>query len=109
MHSILLQYFTLLLVSSAKEVTFSSLFVCLSVCLSVSDFAQNLRTDLHEILSVGWQRASEQMVKFCCRSGSQIRIRIQIRIWIRIRIRIRIATLVRRALAEVYSVPVLLV
>jgi len=33
----------LLLITSAKEkVMFSSLFVCLSVCLSVSNFAQKL-------------------------------------------------------------------
>jgi len=45
--------------------------------------------------------ANEQMIKFWCWSGSQILIRI--------RIRIRIATLVRRALAEECTVPVLLV
>jgi len=44
-----------LLLTFAKEVMFSSLFVCLSVCLTVSNFAQNLRTDLHEIFRKGWQ------------------------------------------------------
>ena len=42
---------------------------------------------------------NEQMVKLRWRFGSRIRIRI----------RIRIATLIRRALAEVCTVPVLLV
>jgi len=60
---------------------------------------------LHEIFREGWQWANEQMVKFWWRSGSQIRIRF--RIWIGIRI--RTATLVRRALVEVCTVPVLLV
>ena len=32
----------LIVITSAKEVMFSSLFVCLSVCLSVSNFAQKL-------------------------------------------------------------------
>jgi len=72
---------------------------CLSVCLSVSNLRKNFRTDLHEIFMEGWQWAIEQMIKFWWRSGS--------RIWIRIRI--RIATLVRRVLAEVCTVPVLLV
>jgi len=56
---------------------------------------------LHEIFREGWQWASEQMIKFWWRSESGINIRI--------RIRIRIATLVRRTLAEVCTVPVLLV
>jgi len=61
-----------------------------------SNFAQNFRTDLREIFREGWQWASEQLIKFWWRSGSGIRIRI--------------ATLqVRRALAEVSTVPVLLV
>jgi len=30
------------IITSAKEVMFSSLFVCLSVCLSVSNFARKL-------------------------------------------------------------------
>ena len=57
--------------------------------------------DLHEIFREGWQWASQQMVKFWWRSGSRIGIRIQIRI--------HIAMLVRCALVEVCTVPVLLV
>ena len=48
--------------------------------------------DLHKIFTEGWQLANEQMVKFWWQSGSQIRI----------------ATLVKRALAEVCTVPVFL-
>jgi len=78
---------------------------CLSLCLSVSNFAQKLQTDLHEIFREGWQWASEQMIKFWwwSRSWIGIRIRIWICIWV------RIVTLVRRGLAEVCTVPVLLV
>ena len=79
-------------IASAKEVMFSSLFVC----LFVSNFVQKL-PDLHEIFREGWQWASELRIKFWCRSRSWIRIRI------------RIATLVRCALADVCAVPVLLV
>jgi len=43
---------------------------CLSVYLSVSNFAQNFRTDWHEIRREGWQWADEQMIKFWWRSGS---------------------------------------
>ena len=68
---------------------------CFSVCLSVSNFVQKLLTDLHEIFREGWQWASEQMIKFWWRSRSQIPI------WI--------TALVRRALVEVCTVPVLLV
>jgi len=51
-----------------------------------------------------WQWAIEQhTIKFWWRSGSRIRIRIFIRIGI------RIATLVRRTLAEVCTISVLLV
>jgi len=74
------------------------LFVCLSVCVSVCQLAtlrKDFRMDLHEIFREGWQWANEQIVKFWWRSGSGIRIRI--------------ATLIRRALAEVCTVPVLLV
>jgi len=39
---------------------FSSLFVC----LSVSNFAQKIRTDLHEIFRKGSQWANEQVIKF---------------------------------------------
>jgi len=49
-------YFTAV-ITFAKEVMFSSLFVC----LSVSNFAEkNFRTDLHEIFREGWQLADEQ-------------------------------------------------
>jgi len=60
---------------------------------------KNFQTDLHEIYREGWQWANEQKGKFWRRFGSVIRIRI----------RIRISTLVGRALAEVCTVPVLLV
>jgi len=70
-----------------KEVMFSSLFVCLLATLN-----KNFRMDLHKIFKEGWQLANKQMVKFWWRSESQIRI----------------ATLVKRALAEVCTVPVLL-
>jgi len=49
--------------------------------------------DMYEIFREGWQWANEQMIKF----------------WWRSRSRIQIATLVRHALAEVCTVPVLLV
>jgi len=76
---------------------FSSLFVC----LFVSSFAQNFGTDLHDIFTEGWEWANEQIIKFWWRSGSGIQIGL--------RIRIRFATLVRRILTEVCTVPVLLV
>jgi len=102
---------------SAKEVMFSSLFVCLSVCLSVCPLAtlrKNFRKDLHEICREGWQWASEQMIKFWWRSRTDSKERkapftffadspdsgTDIA---------NIAALVRRALAEVCTVPVLLV
>jgi len=78
---------------------FLSWFVGLFVCLLVSNFAQKLRTDSHEIFREGWQWTNKQTAKFWWRSGLRIRIRI----------RIRIATLIKRALAEVCTVPVLLV
>ena len=62
--------------------------VCLFVCL-VATLRKNFATDLQGRLAI------EQMIKVWWRSES--------------RIRIRIATLVRRALAEVCTVPVLLV
>jgi len=64
---------------------------CSFVCL-LATFRKNFQTDLHEIFRECWQWANEQMVKFWWRSGS----------------RIRITLLVRRALAEVCTVPVLL-
>jgi len=72
----------------------SSLFVCLFVCLWAT-LHKNFWTDLHKIFREGWQWASEQMIKFWWRSRSQIRIRV--------------TTLVRRTLAEVCTVAVLLV
>jgi len=74
------------------------LFVCLSVCL-LAALRKKFRMDLHDIFNEGWQWAIEQTIKFWWRSGSRIRLRI----------RIRIATLVRRALAEICTVSVLLV
>ena len=71
---------------------------CLSVCL-LATLRKNFRTDLHEIFREGCQWTSDQTIKFWLRSESRIRIRIQI----------RIATLVRRALAEVCVVPLLVV
>jgi len=65
---------------------------CLFVCL-LATLRKSFWTDLYEIFREGWQWASEQMVRFWWRSGS----------------RTRIATLVRRALAEVCTVPVFLV
>jgi len=71
------------------------LFVCLQLCAKTSE-----RICMKFSGKFG-NRASEQMTKFCRRSGSRIRIQI----WIRI----CIETLVRRALTEVCTVPVLLV
>jgi len=53
---------------------FSALFVCLFVCL-LATLHKNFRTDLHEIFRVGWQLASEHMIKSWCRSGSRKRRR----------------------------------
>ena len=74
-----------------------TLFVCLFVCL-LATLRKNYQTDLHEIFKKSWQWANEQTVTFWLRSESRIRI------WIRI----RIATLVKRAMAEACTVPVLL-
>jgi len=83
----------ILSITSAKEVMFSSLVVC----LSVSNFAQkNFEMDLHEIFREDKQWLSEQMIKFWWRSGSKICIRILI------------ATLVRCTLVEPCTVSVLL-
>ena len=92
-------FFTHDVVTSGKD------YVIVVVCLFICSLRKNFRTDLHEIFREGWQWENEQMITFRWRSGSQIRIRIQVRI----RIRIRIATLVRHALAEVCTVPVLFV
>ena len=43
-----------ILFTSAKEVMFSSLFVCLSVCL-LATLRRNFATDLHEIFTEGRQ------------------------------------------------------
>jgi len=67
--------------------------VCLSVCLFVSNFAQKLRNGFAWNFQWRLERASEQMIKFWWRSGSGINI----------------MTLLRRALVEVCTVPVLLV
>ena len=75
------------------------LFVCLFVFLLSATLRQNFRMDLRVIFREGWQWANEEMIKFWWRYGS--------RIWIRIRT--WIATLVRRALAEVCTISVLLV
>jgi len=56
---------------------------------------KNFWTDLHEIFREGCQWANEQMINFWWQSG----------LWIQI----RTTTLVRRALAEVCTLPVLLV
>jgi len=73
-------------------------YVIVVVCLFVfllATLRKNFRTDLHEIFREGWQWTNEQMTKVWWRSGSRIRIRIE--------------TLLRRALAEVCTVPVLVV
>jgi len=54
---------------SAKEVMFSSLFVCLSVCL-LPTLCKNFQTDLREIFKEGWQWANEQIVTFWWQSAS---------------------------------------
>jgi len=69
------------------------------VCLFVSNFAQKLPNGFPWNFQEDWQWANEQMIKYWWQSGSGIRIRT----------RICIVTLVRRALAEVCTVPVLLV
>jgi len=56
---------------------------------------KNLQTNLREIFREGWKWANEHMIKFLWQSGSWIQICI--------------TTLLRHALVEVCSVPVLLV
>jgi len=53
------------LITSAKEVMFSSLFVCVSVWL-LACMRRSFRTDLHGIFSKDedWQWSNEQMIKF---------------------------------------------
>jgi len=70
---------------------------CLSVCL-LATLRKNFRTDLHGLFTEVWQWASQETTKLWWRSGSRILIRISI----------RSATVVRRALAEVCTVQVLL-
>ena len=70
---------------------------CLSVC-PLATLRKNLQTDLREIFREDWQRVNEQMVKFRCLSRTDSPDGVT-----------DIATLVRRALAEVCTVPVLLV
>jgi len=96
-------------------------YVIVVVCLFVSLLAtllENFGNDLHVIFREDWQWASEQMIKFQWRSGSASGYRnvFRIRHYWKIRkvvnglILIRqMAALVRRALAEVCTVPVLLV
>ena len=69
------------------------MFVCL-----LANLRKNFQTDLHEIFREGWQWANKQMVKFRRRSLTDLPDGTT-----------DIATLVRRALAEVCTVPVLLV
>jgi len=71
----------------------NSQFVCLLATLR-----KNFGTDLHEIFREGWSWAIEQMTTFSCRSRTDSPDD-----------GIDITTLVRRALAEVCTVPVLLV
>jgi len=93
--------------------------VCLFVCL-LATLRKNVQTDLHEIFREGWQLAIEQIIEFWWRSGSPSGYRdcfpyssvlgdrkvINGHSFILIR---QMAALVRRALAEVCTVPVLLV
>jgi len=70
--------------------------ICFRCCWFVHLLAtlrNNFQAYLLEIFREGWQWADEQMIKFWWQSGS----------------RIHVATLVRHALAEVCTVPVLLV
>ena len=94
------------------------LFVCLSATLRI-----NFWTELHEIFREGWQWADEQIIKFLWRSGSPSGYRDCFPDWsllghtrkrltdinlLLILIR-QMAALVRRALAEVCTAPMLLV
>jgi len=69
-------------------------YVFVVVCL-LATLRRNFRTDLHEIFREGWQWANEQMIKFW---------------WQSIELILQMAGLIsRHALAEVCTVPVLLV
>ena len=53
-------------ITSTNEDMFSSLFVCLSISLSVcllATLCKNFQTDLHEIFRESWQWANEQVIK----------------------------------------------
>jgi len=72
-------------------------YVFVIVCL-LATLHKNFQTDLHEIFGEGWQWAKEQMIKFWWRSQTHSSVGGT-----------DIVTLVRRALTEVCTVPVLLV
>jgi len=94
-------FISTLIFTSAKEdiIIVVCLFLCLFVC-RLATLCKNVRTDFRDIFRKCWQWANSQTIKFWWRSGSRPDAD-------QIRIRIRIATLVRRALAEVCTVPVL--
>jgi len=94
------RYLELLFLPPPRRISNRRLSVCLSVYL-LATLRKNFQTDLHEIFRNGWQWANEQRIKFWRRSGSRIRMQIPIRICI--------ATLVRRALVEACTVPLLLI
>ena len=52
------------MITSGKEVMFSPEFVCLSVCLSVSNITRKLRTDLDDIFRKCPQWDQEQVITF---------------------------------------------
>jgi len=93
LYVILLWPLVTIVITSAKE------YVFVVVCLTVSNLVQKFPNRFAWNFREGWQWASEQIINFWWRSKSQIRIRI----WI------CIATLVRCALVEVCTVPVVLV
>ena len=124
---------TIVLLSPPKKVVFPSLFACLSVCL-LATLRKNFSMDLHEIFREGLQWADDQTIKFLWRSGSPSGYRVvsgfvtigRYGNWYQPTARrdaagVAIATMTslryrpttdsndRRALAEVCTVPVLLV
>ena len=50
--------------SSTKKVMFHTGFVCLSVCLSVSNFTQNYQSELHENITRDISVDKEEITKF---------------------------------------------
>ena len=111
--------------TSAKEVLFSSLFVCWFVCLCLlANLYKNFRIDLHEIFREGWQWTNEKIVKFWWWFHHRLDTGIVFRIRHYWEIQkvvnghksrtdspdggTDVATLERRALAEVCTVPMLL-